>query len=155
MICEESKVSKTPKTTTAVNILGLCDMFFLCFLAFVKSKEVIKERAVLQNMQYLATINSKVKMKYRIDRLFKVGFNITNSWHHKSNHKTKAVSSVLHNITSQVFAPRKKKSYISTLKLSIYLFKDFYFFCFISTQFADFASQKIQIQITFAKSFDV
>ena len=94
MICEENKVSKTPKTTTVVKILGLHDMFFPCFLAFVKSKEVIKERAVLQ----------KVKMKYRIDRLFKVGFNITNSWNHKS-----VVSSVLHNIiTSQVFAPRKE-----------------------------------------------
>ena len=79
MICEENKVSKTPKTTTVAKILGLCDMFFPCFLAFVKSKEVIKERAVLQNMQYLVTINSKVEMKYRIDRLFKVGFNITNS----------------------------------------------------------------------------
>ena len=104
MICEENKVSKTPKTTTVVKILGLHDMFFPCFLAFVKSKEVIKERAVLQNMQYLVTRNSKVKMKYRIDRLFKVGFNITNSWNHKS-----VVSSVLHNIiTSQVFAPRKE-----------------------------------------------
>ena len=36
-----------------------------------------------------------------------------------------------------------------------YLFRYFYFFRFISKQFADFASLKIQMQITFAKSFNV
>ena len=36
-----------------------------------------------------------------------------------------------------------------------YLLKHFYFFRFISTQFKDFASLKIQMQITFAKPFDV
>ena len=47
----------------------------------------------------------------------------------------------------------KKISYISVPKISIYLFKHFYFFRFISTQFADFALLKIQMQITFAKPF--
>ena len=44
-------------------------------------------------------------------------------------------------------------SYISIPKISIYLFKHFYFSRFNSTQFADFASQKIQMKITFAKPF--
>ena len=47
-----------------------------------------------------------------------------------------------------------KISYTSTPKISIYLFKHFYFFHFISTQFTDFVSLKIQMQITFAKSFN-
>ena len=47
-----------------------------------------------------------------------------------------------------------KISYITIPKI-IYLFKHFYFFHFISVQFADFASLKIQTQITFAKSFNV
>ena len=38
---------------------------------------------------------------------------------------------------------------------NIYLYKHFYLFCFISTKFADFAFLKIQIQIKFAKSFNV
>ena len=46
-----------------------------------------------------------------------------------------------------------KISYTSISKISIYLFKHFFFFRFISTQFADFASLKIQMQITFAKPF--
>ena len=49
----------------------------------------------------------------------------------------------------------KKTSCISIPKISIYLFKHFYFFHLISTQFADFASLTIQMQITFAKSFNV
>ena len=54
------------------------------------------------------------------------------------------------------FRTKKKNiSCISIPKLSIYLFKHFYFFHLISTQFADFASLKIQMQITFAKSFNV
>ena len=36
-----------------------------------------------------------------------------------------------------------------------HLFMYFYFFHFISTQFADFAFLKIQMQITFANSFNV
>ena len=39
--------------------------------------------------------------------------------------------------------------------LNKYLFKHFYFFCFISTQFADCASLKIQMEIEFAKPFNV
>ena len=50
---------------------------------------------------------------------------------------------------------QKKISYISIPKIRIYSFKQFYFFCFISAPFADFASLKIQLQITFAKSFNV
>ena len=42
---------------------------------------------------------------------------------------------------------------MSIPKISIYLFKNFYFFHFISTQFADFASLKIQMQIALTKSF--
>ena len=48
-----------------------------------------------------------------------------------------------------------KISYTSILKISIYLFKHFYFFRFISTQFADFASLKIKMHVTFAKTFNV
>ena len=46
------------------------------------------------------------------------------------------------------FRTKKKKT-------SIHLFKHFYFFRFISTQFPDFASLKIQMQVTFAKPFNV
>ena len=53
------------------------------------------------------------------------------------------------------FGTKKKKSYIIILKISSYLFKHFYFFHFISTQFIDNASLNIQMQITFAKSFNV
>ena len=48
-----------------------------------------------------------------------------------------------------------KTSYISIPKISIYLFTYIYSIGFISTQFTDFAFLKIQIQITFAKLFNV
>ena len=53
-----------------------------------------------------------------------------------------------------MFVP-KKLSYISIPKINIYLFKYFYFFHFISTKFPDFASLKIQMQITYTKPFNV
>ena len=72
--------------------------------------------------------------------------------------KNKVVSSVLHDIIEwQIFTPRKKSkiSFTSISKTCSYLFKHFYFFCYISTQFTDFASLKIPMQITIAKSFIV
>ena len=48
-----------------------------------------------------------------------------------------------------------KMSYRSIPKTGVHLFKHFYFFRFISTQFPDFASLKIQMQIAFAKPFNV
>ena len=57
-------------------------------------------------------------------------------------------------ISYHISVPRKKISYISIPKISIYLLTH-YFFHFISTQFADFAFLKIQMQTTFAKLFNV
>ena len=54
----------------------------------------------------------------------------------------------------EIFAPKKKKKILLRHSQNKYLFKHFYLFCFISTQFADFASLNIQMQITFAKSFN-
>ena len=44
----------------------------------------------------------------------------------------------------------QEKTYRSITKISIFLFLHFHFFRFISTQFADFAFVKIQMEITFA-----
>ena len=110
-------------------------------------------------MQWLITVNSKVKMESRIVRLFKGSFEITNPWNqnHESQ-KNKVVSSYLMTLLHDKFLQQEKVnkiSYLSIPKISIYLFKHFYFSCFISIQFADFASLKIQMQITFAKLFNV
>ena len=78
--------------------------------------------------------------------------------HEITKHKL-LISSVLHALLHVTFSNQEKKekktSYISTPKISIYLFTHFYFICFISIQFADFAFLKIQMQITFAKLFNV
>ena len=60
-------------------------------------------------------------------------------------------------IASHIFVPRKENgmSYISVPKMSIYLFTHFYFFCFISTQFADYAFLKMQMQVTLENLFNV
>ena len=58
-------------------------------------------------------------------------------------------------ISYHISVPRKKISYISIRKISIYLFTHFYFFHFISTKFADFAFLKIKMETTFAKLFNV
>ena len=86
---------------------------------------------------------SKVKMESRIFGLFKVSFNCI-QWFH-------LYYMTLHG----KFLHQEKKSYINIPKIGIYLFKHFYFFCCISTQFTDFASLKIQMQISFAKSYNV
>ena len=72
--------------------------------------------------------------------------------------KNQVILSVLHALfTCNIFATRKENKipYISISKITIYLFRHFYFFCFISKEFADFAFLKMQMQITFAKSFKV
>ena len=79
--------------------------------------------------------------------------------HEITNHNHKKTKLFhLYNMTllHEKFSHQEKKtmSYISIPKISIYLFKHFYFFRFISITFADFASLKIQKQITFAKSFN-
>ena len=69
------------------------------------------------------------------------------------NHKKQSCSSVLHDKFSI-----QQKNYLTkpfAKYAFIYLFKHLYFFCVISTQFADFASLKIQMQIIFAKPFNV
>ena len=65
-------------------------------------------------------------MESRIVSLFKVGFNITNSWNSKP--QKKVFLFVLQDM--KIFTPRKKKkkSYISIPKIRIYLFEQFYFF---------------------------
>ena len=75
----------------------------------------------------------------------------------KKNHKSQKTKLFhLYYITlHDKFLHLEKKSYVSIPKISIYLLNYFYFFCFISAKFADFASLKIQMQITFAKSFNV
>ena len=79
--------------------------------------------------------------------------------HEITNHKSQK-SKLFHlyymKILHDKFSHQEKKmSYRSIPKTSIHLFKHFYFFRFISTQFPDFASLKIQMQITFAKPFNV
>ena len=66
-------------------------------------------------------------MESGIVRLFKVGFNITNSWNHRLDiTKNKFVSSVLHALLHDKFLHQEKKiCYISIPKISIYLFKYF------------------------------
>ena len=69
--------------------------------------------------------------------------------------KNEDVPSVLHALLHDKFPYQEKENKISCIsipKTSIYLFKHFYFFCFNSTEYADFASLKVQMQITFAKS---
>ena len=80
--------------------------------------------------------------------------------HEITNHKLQKQGyfvCITYIISCYIFAPRKenKISYINIPKISIYLFTHFYFLCFISTQFADFAFLKIQMQIKFAKTFKV
>ena len=54
------------------------------------------------------------------------------------------------------FRTKKRKQYIlQKYSQTKYLFKHFYFFRFNSAQVTDFASLKIQMQITFVKSFNV
>ena len=72
---------------------------------------------------------------------------------HKSQ-KTKLFHLYYMKLFHDQFSHQEKEnniSYISIPKISIYLFKH-YFFCFISTQFANFASLKIQLKITFQPS---
>ena len=76
-------------------------------------------------------MNSKVKMKSRIVRLFKVGFNMKNSWNHKSQ-KTKLFICIAWHYCIANFRARKKNilhkhsqnkySFIYT-----FLFLSFYF----------------------------
>ena len=68
---------------------------------------------------------------------------------HKSQ-KTKLFHLYFMTLLHDKFSHQEKKQNI-VHKHSQNLFKHFYFFCFISTQFVDFDSLKIQIQITFAK----
>ena len=92
-------------------------------------------------------------MESRIVRSFKVVFNINHN-----SQKTKLFHLYYMKLLHDKFLHQEKEnkiSYTSIPKISIYLFKHFYFFRFISTQFADFAFLKIQMQITFAKSFNV
>ena len=67
---------------------------------------------------------------------------------------------------SQIINPKQQSCFISIAqhyyktkfcakKKNKYLFKHFYLFYFISTQFTDFSSLKIQMQIIFAKTFNV
>ena len=72
--------------------------------------------------------------------------------------KSKVILSVLYALWNVTFFHQEKKTKYLTWsipKISIYLFMHFYFFCFISTKLADFAFLKIQMQITFAKLFNV
>ena len=92
-------------------------------------------------------------MESRIVRSFKVVFNINHN-----SQKTKLFHLYYMKLLHDKFLHQEKENkipYTSIPKISIYLFKHFYFFHFNSTQFADFASLKIQMQITFAKSFNV
>ena len=92
-------------------------------------------------------------MESRIVRSFKVVFNINHN-----SQKTKLFHLYYMKLLHDKFLHQEKEnkiSYTSIPKISIYLFKQFYFFRFISTQFADFAFLKIQMQITCGKSFNV
>ena len=158
MICEKTKVPNTPRSTAIAKIVGLHELFLLCFLAFVRSKKNYQRKSSTSKHAVVNSNNSKVEMESRI---------VKSRWNQESsgylklvstlqtheiiNHKKTVVSSVFIDIIAwQIFAPRKKIS-----SKNKYLFKYFYFFRFISKQFADFASLKIQMQITFAKSFNV
>ena len=92
-------------------------------------------------------------MESRIVRSFKVVFNINHN-----SQKTKLFHLYYMKLLHDKFLHQEKENkitYTSMPKTSIYLFKHFYFFRFISTRFEDFASPKVQMQITFAKSFIV
>ena len=98
-------------------------------------------------------------MELRIVRLLKVGFNSTT--HEMTNQKS-LKTNLFHmyyiKLLHDKFSHQEKEnniSYTNIPKIRIYLFKHFYFFLYFSTQFADFTSLKIQMQITFAKGFNV
>ena len=79
-------------------------------------------------------------MESRIISLFKVGFNITHSWNPKP--QKKVFLFVLQDM--KIFTPRKKKENIlhkHSQNKDLFIWAVL-FLCFISTQFAGFASLK-------------
>ena len=57
MICEKTKVLKTPRSSTLAKILGLHGLFFQCFLAFVESKKNYQRKGC--TLKHAVVINSK------------------------------------------------------------------------------------------------
>ena len=160
MIREKTKVPKTPRLTSVVEILGLHELFFPhVFLAFFKKNN--KQKTKKTNKQR----NSSIKYAVVNSNELKSKWNQESSGYLKSfstwqtyeiiNHNKQSCLSVLHDIAWQIFAPGKKVSYINIPKISIHLFIHFYFFRFISSQFADFTSQKIQMKIIFSKPCNI
>ena len=126
------------KKTAVTKILGLHELFFPCFLTFVESKKKNYQRKS-STLKHAVVNNSKCsKMESRIVRLFKVSFNLTQT-HEVSNRKSQKTK-LFHNMYYMTLLrykfsqkEKKKKSYISIPKISIYFLKHFYFFHFIST----------------------
>ena len=134
---------KDTKTHHSCENFWASRIVFPMFFGICKIKKNYQWKSSVLKHAVVNNNNFSVKMESRIVTLFKISFNITNSWNHKSkSQKSKVVSSVLHDIIAwQIFAPRRKIkiSYISIPYISIHLFKHFYFFCFVSTQFTHFA----------------
>ena len=59
MICEKNKVPKTLKPTTVVKIVGFHELFFPCFLAFVKSKKKKKNQRKSSTLKHAEVDNNK------------------------------------------------------------------------------------------------
>ena len=102
-------------------------------------------------------------MDSRIVRLFKVFKYLksvsTLQTHEITNHKSQKTK-LFHQYYMTLFHdkfshPEKDKNALHKHSKNKYLFNHFYFFRFISTQFADFASLQIQMRITLAKLFNV
>ena len=58
MILQKTKVSRTPRPTAVAKILELDELFFPCFLAFVKSKKKEKKNQRKSSTLKLAVVNN-------------------------------------------------------------------------------------------------
>ena len=148
---------------TKAKVLGFHKLFLSCFFALPESKQQQQQQQRNSHTLKHALVNNN-KESIIESRIMKGFLNLksisTLLTHEITNHKLQKQSYfvlITCIIPCHIFAPRKLKkiSYISIAKISIYLLSHFYFLCFISTQFADFAFLKIQLQITFGKSFNV
>ena len=59
MILQKTKVSRTPRPTAVAKILELDELFFPCFLAFVKSKKKKKNQRKSSTLKLAVVNNNK------------------------------------------------------------------------------------------------
>ena len=109
------------------------------FFDFCRIKKKKNYQRKSSTLKHAVVNNSKCsKIESRIVRLFKVSFNLTQT-HEVSNRKSQKTK-LFHNMYYMTLLrykfsqkEKKKKSYTSIPKISIYFLKHFYFFHFIST----------------------